>query len=289
MLQHFKTYPYQELRATQPGYDYIFISPHLDDVVLSCSGTICALKEQGSRILVITLFAGDPRPPFSRLAQSFHHLWKVSDEAPYAIRKEEERKAMILLGIDYAWLGWMEILYRTPSLRRKEDICDPTTRPEHDPLFPTVCYWFGDLTCAFPSAHLVLPLGIGSHRDHTLTRQAAYSRPDSHDFIFFEDFPYVAFQPQEATLLAETQHAAPCHIDISSFLDQRLQATMQYQSQLEMLCHPPKHIEDSIRTYTQQQNTQGGPLFVERYWTRARDPFPQGLTPISSETSHHLP
>lgn len=273
MIAHFARHPYIERRMAQAHYDYIFVSPHLDDVVLSCSGALCSLREQGCTVLVITLFAGDPLPPFSPLAQSFHRLWKVPDEVPYAKRKEEERQAMTVLGVEYAWLGWFEILYRQSDLARAEDICDPAVDVRRDRMFSTLCHWFTDLSRAFPAAQFVVPLAVGAHRDHLVTCEAACHALNPHFLIFYEDFPYVAFQPQEVKPLARVRDLAPFHLDISPFLEKRIQATLQYQSQLEMLCHPPKRIEDVIRQYT-EQHAGGEVTAVERHWIRSLDQFP---------------
>jgi GlcNAc-PI de-N-acetylase len=86
-------YSYSEQHITHPTYDFIYISPHLDDVPLSCSGTICRQQAQGLNILVVTIFAGEPQPPFSPFVQSVHRSWHTPEERPYQVRKEEERKA----------------------------------------------------------------------------------------------------------------------------------------------------------------------------------------------------
>lgn len=273
MIAHLARHPYIERRITSSHYDYIFLSPHLDDVVLSCSGALCSLRAQGCTVLVITLFAGDPLPPFSPLAQSFHRLWKAPDEAPYTKRKEEERQAMMSLGIEYAWLGWLEVLYRQVDLACAEDICNPAIDPRRDHMFSTLSSWFTDLSRTFPTAQFVAPLAIGAHRDHLVTREAACHTLNPHFLIFYEDFPYAAFQPQEVNPLARAQDLTPFHLDILPFLEKRIQATLQYQSQLEMLCHPPKRIEDVIRQYT-KQHAGGGVIAVERYWMRSLDQFP---------------
>ncbi len=61
----FSNYPCVERNTTRSSYDYIYLSPHLDDVALSCSGTICQQKTQGSSILMATIFAGTLRRLFS--------------------------------------------------------------------------------------------------------------------------------------------------------------------------------------------------------------------------------
>ena len=37
----------------------VFLSPHYDDVVLSCGGTVALLVEQGEPPLVLTIFGGE--------------------------------------------------------------------------------------------------------------------------------------------------------------------------------------------------------------------------------------
>ena len=93
----FSKYAYSEKVLTHADYDYIYISPHLDDVPLSCSGTIVQQKAQGLNILIVTVFAGDPEPPFSPFVQAFHRAWQVAETTPYRIRKAEERKVMAIL------------------------------------------------------------------------------------------------------------------------------------------------------------------------------------------------
>src|SRR5690242_1852845 len=112
-----KNYSYAGKAITSEEYDYIYISPHLDDVAFSCGGTICTYKAQGLRVLVVTLFAGDPQLPFPPLAQTYHQLWQVPEGiSPYQIRREEDEKAMSALGVDYLWLNWLEVIYRAPDL-----------------------------------------------------------------------------------------------------------------------------------------------------------------------------
>ncbi len=60
----------------------IFVSPHLDDVVLSAPGRVLARTERGERVVVLTVFSeGDAR---------------------YAGRREEDRSALAILGAEPA-------------------------------------------------------------------------------------------------------------------------------------------------------------------------------------------
>ena len=264
----FTRYSYSEKVVTHSDYDYIYISPHLDDVPLSCSGTICHQKTQGFNILVVTVFAGDPQPPFSPFVQAFHRAWQAPEETPYHVRKVEERQAMAVLAVDYLWLDWLEILYRDPELSDlSEFFCEPgdrTIHPHDAPLFATLCNWLADLRLTYPRAQMVVPLSLGGHRDHRLIFQASLDMLDRNHLLFFEDFPYATYQAEELTELVKFYHLAPLEIDISDCLAQRITASESYQSQLPALYHSSSRFLDLIKEYT---STLGGQQrFVERYW-----------------------
>src|SRR4030042_1789814 len=54
----------------------VFLSPHLDDAVLSCGGLIARQVATNDVVTVLTVSAGEPgRLPLSALAQSRHARW----------------------------------------------------------------------------------------------------------------------------------------------------------------------------------------------------------------------
>jgi LmbE family N-acetylglucosaminyl deacetylase len=260
----FQKYSYARKALTDKSYDYIYISPHFDDVAFSCSGTICSQKAQGIQVLVVTLFAGDPQPPFSSLAQTCHQLWQIPEgTSPYHIRKVEDAQAMSVLGVDYAWLNWLEAIYRLPDLSDLSEINDQHADVHLDPIFSTLNQWLIDLHATYPNAIIVVPLGVGGHRDHRILCQTALNALDHATLLFFEDFPYVAYLPEEATTLARSYNLMPLEVDISRHLEQRIQAASCYQSQHSMLFYPPSSFRDMIREYTHKSKQNH---FIERYW-----------------------
>src|SRR5438270_2442730 len=82
------TYPYSEQRITHSSFDYIYISPHLDDVPLSCSGTICRQQAQGLNILVVTIFAGEPQPPLDRKSTRLNSSHSQISYAVFCLKKK---------------------------------------------------------------------------------------------------------------------------------------------------------------------------------------------------------
>src|SRR6185312_9844122 len=103
--------------------------------------------------------------------------------------------------------------------------------------------------------------GIGAHRDHCLLFQAALHALDRSTLLCFEDFPYVTYFPEETAELVKSYALLPFEVDISDYLERRVQATSFYTSQHAMLFYPPSSFEETIRAYTST-----GQHFVERYW-----------------------
>lgn len=258
----FTNYAYAKKVLTRDEYAFIYLSPHLDDVAFSCSGSICAQQAQGLYALVVTLCAGNPEPPFSPLAQACHQLWQVPEGVPpYQARQREDEQAMAALGVDFAWLNWLELIYRLPTLSDFSEINASQAAFEHDPLFTPLCRWLTDLHATYPRATIVVPLGIGAHRDHCLLFQAALHALDRSTLLCFEDFPYVTYFPEETAELVKSYTLLPLEMDISDYLERRVQATSFYTSQHAMLFYPPSSFEETIRAYTST-----GQHFVERYW-----------------------
>lgn len=265
-----QNYAYARKVISNEDYDYVYLSPHLDDVPFSCGGTICTHKAQGLRVLVVTLFAGDPQPPFPPLARDCHQLWQVPEGVPpYQVRKEEDEKAMAALDVDYLWLSWLEVIYRDPTLSELGDINSYDVDFQRDPLFPILCRWLADLHAAYPGAKIAAPLGVGGHQDHCMIFQAALRVLDHATLLFFEDFPYAAYLPDEVTERAKSYHLAPLEIDVTQCLEQRIHAAGFYQSQHAMLFFPPSSFGEMIREYT-RAGTETQPRFIERYWRRSR-------------------
>ena len=46
-------------RYTRPAMTHVFVSPHPDDVALSCGGLIASLRELGQNVAILTVFSGE--------------------------------------------------------------------------------------------------------------------------------------------------------------------------------------------------------------------------------------
>ena len=159
----------------QTEYHGIYLSPHLDDAVLSCGGQIWRQATTGRPALIVTPASGDPAPgPLSDLAASVLDLWGLSRDEVMSVRRAEDIDAGGVLGADTLHAEvFEEALYRRlPG--------------GGEPLYPT----FKDLLAQPHGADATL---VGRLTDflaeHRLVRQAAERfRPEG--LLYYEEFPY---------------------------------------------------------------------------------------------------
>jgi len=176
---------------------------------------------------------------------------------------------MALLGADYAWLDWLEILYRDPELSDANDFFwEPGTSvvPSRDAaLFTTLRAWLADASLAYPDVQFVLPLGLGMHRDHQFVFQAALNTLDCDRVLFFEDFPYATYYSKDELIeYVRPYNVSFIEVDISECLEQRIATSEAYRSQIPTLFYMASSFRELIRAYTLEAGKQQRP--IERYW-----------------------
>lgn len=175
---------------------HLYLSPHLDDVALSCGGRVARASREGIEVEILTVFAGDePERPASLLVDRVFALWALPRGAVMSSRREEDRAAGSLLGATP--IHWDEL----EAIHRRE----PRT---NEPLYPSLARLFGPVAAveaplverlaarlrSLPKAGLVVaPLGVGGHADHRLLRAAAELAFGS-DLAYYEEFPYVVWK-----------------------------------------------------------------------------------------------
>jgi len=181
---------------------WIYISPHLDDAVLSCGGLIWEQARKGEQVEIWTVCAGEPPDgPLSPLAEALHTEWGTGRDT-VARRREEDIAACRAVGALHRHLAIPDCIYR----REKDGnlvyadgniFCD--IHPSDRPLIETVRAFLSAVLK--PGDTLVCPLTIGGHVDHRLTRAAVESLERS--VLYYADVPYVWDHP---STLAESIH-----------------------------------------------------------------------------------
>jgi LmbE family N-acetylglucosaminyl deacetylase len=187
---------------------WLFLSPHLDDAVLSCGSLIQA--QAGRReVTVATIFTEAELPPHTRSARTFMRLASVEDAAAlFAARRAEDRAVLGDLGVKDLHLGATDAIYRR---RRQPGIgARPLGRllPELVHRYPTYRFNIvrgrisrGDRSLMAKlggrvaelieqtQAELIFcPLGVGRHVDHLVTRALGTAFPER--VVYYSDFPY---------------------------------------------------------------------------------------------------
>jgi LmbE family N-acetylglucosaminyl deacetylase len=197
------------VEARSAGAAFLFLSPHLDDAILSCGALMRSLSATCA-LTVVTPFTTAGPPPYTYAARSFlRHRAMRDAEVLFSERRAEDRRVLDDLGTAHAHLGYTDALFR----RRRTDT--PLARhagrllPELVHRYPTYRFDIargriarGDrtvteaLTAAVAdwirrtrSRWVFCPLGVGRHVDHLIVRAAV--EPFADRVIYYADFPYV--------------------------------------------------------------------------------------------------
>lgn len=171
--------------------NWVFLSPHLDDAVLSCGGLIADLVQFGHTAEIWTICAGDPPPvPLSPLAQSLHARWGTGDN-PIEARREEDRRSCAILGAATRHFSIPDCIYRrnpttgAPLILKNEELFQPLPEVE----YPLASDLSRQLILLQPeSSRLISPIALGGHIDHHLVRRAA--EMSGQPLLYYADYPY---------------------------------------------------------------------------------------------------
>lgn len=150
---------------------WVYVSPHLDDVVYSCGAVIWSQMKAGEYVEIWTLCAGDPPSrPLSPYARSLHERWKTGLEA-VSVRRAEDVRACGVLGAAYRHFSIPDCIYRRdPDRGDALYQSDTAIFGDVDPVESGLINSLADeISGTLPEgANLVAPMGIGGHVDHQI-------------------------------------------------------------------------------------------------------------------------
>gem|GEM_PF-2791077 len=223
----------------------VYIGPHLDDVVISCGGTLharCCSSDHSEPPLVVTVF--------SRSNYTREGLGNEREVTP--LRQQEERTVLAELGIEPVFLDLPECPLRGYTIQDPLDY-PKTLKPELDAkTVEQVAERLAPLLRNCAAVYLPLGLGTAAHVDHRLCRAAALRAQQRFPRIavwFYEDVPYIVGPVREALKRLPNVEQQQTGID----LDAKLELIRGYRSQ------PIDAWENMIRE-------QAGQPPVERTW-----------------------
>ncbi|MEU8168794.1 PIG-L family deacetylase [Micromonospora sp. NPDC049004] len=222
----------------------LVVSPHLDDAVLSYGGHLVQLADAGEHVVVYTVFAGSPTPPYSPIATTFHDQWAIVGD-PVAARRDENDAALAALGIDPPYLcgPFLDSIYRR-NAQGGWVIDDENPMDHHaddeDDLVAAVAADIERVIGEFSADRVVTCAAVGNHVDHRRTRDsvlAAVARTGS-PLSLWDDFPYLAWPGVNVMppLPAGVRVAEPVAVAVSDTdWARKLRAVGAYASQIAML------------------------------------------------------
>lgn len=153
-----------DLEALAP-VDSLYVSPHHDDVFLSCGARLLADAGRRLRVLVVTIFGEGER-----------------DWPPVALRGT---------GIRHFTLG-------LPDARRRSDYYSSFQalvegrRADDDARLKEIAQALTDIGHRSKASQVYVPLGVGSHIDHRLSHEAclrAFHSGDGRNVFLYEERP----------------------------------------------------------------------------------------------------
>ena len=237
---------------------WIYLSPHFDDVALSCGGLLWEQTHSGIAAEIWTVCAGDPPPGLlSDYAKKMHTDWQTGTaEETVALRRIEDQKAARRVGAAVRHLSTPDAIYRrsnTGTLFYTEDIA-VAPNPREARLAEEVAGQISENLTQYDT--LVCPLAVGGHVDHRITRTAAelLNRP----LWYYADIPY---------LLNHRDELAPATIGMNSktfFVSPKGLSAWQnsiaaHASQISSLFEDVQDMRQKIKEYA--QTNSGLPLW----------------------------
>ena len=261
---------------------HLFLSPHLDDAVLSCGGAMHRLALDGERVIIVTAMAGEPDEPLpdSPLLQVVRATWK-DGQNPLPERRGEDAQAAVQVCAQVYHLALTESAFRKTLCGAGDWIA----------LYPTdvsAIQGFNEADDArvilfetrLPFAEVTTiyaPFGIDEHVDHQLVRDWALVLTGSHDapaLKFYEEFPLA----RNRTAVQRAQGYYHLHLPAvalesevvalsSANLEAKLRAMRCYRSLQHVLWNDMTEMERLTRDY---MNLVGNGAPAERFWRVVR-------------------
>ena len=277
----------------------IFLSPHFDDIALSCGGMAARLAKMGARCIGLTVFAspsseGEVLSPF---AAELHARWESAAGQGMAtineVRREEERQALRLLGLQPVWLDFGDAPYRRGSTEEQlytsdEGLFGKVASEERNVLVPLIVAEIrrvADEAGAKGRVRVFAPLGVGRHVDHQLVFWAARQLGPRYGVLFYEDYPYTAWPNALASRLksldvsslqirnpqSAIRNPSARIVDISDLIGVKIAAIARYKSQLGVLFGGGgEAMPGAVRAYAQSVARRAGGVegapYAERFW-----------------------
>ncbi|MDT7952449.1 MAG: PIG-L deacetylase family protein [Acetobacteraceae bacterium] len=231
----------------------LFVSPHLDDVVFSCGGTLAAMADAGWRTVMATCFTATVERPtgFALACQLDKGLGAEVDYM--ALRRAEDQQAADLLGVETVrWLDLQEAPHRgyesAPALFGDLRDDDDVWRP--------LAARLRILIEATEPERIFAPQGLGGHVDHRQTIRAVQEVAGGIPTAWYRDTPYAIRNPAATAFVAAP---GPVIVPIQATIDHKIAAACAYKSQIGFQFGGAAGVETALRAFADRE---GGERFI---------------------------
>lgn len=229
--------------------NWVYLSPHLDDVALSVGGLIWEQTQAGEQVSIWTICGGDPpQGDFSFFAEALHARWETGAES-MPIRRSEDIESCQILGAKYMHFSIPDCIYRrSPKsgkhLYASEEALWIPVHPDEEELVAQIT---AEMANKLPQdAQVVCPLTLGNHVDHLLTRMAAEKLEVP--LTFYADYPYVLEEHYQKRL---DNHTSTQFTISPQALTAWQRAVAVHQSQISTFWTNLDEMQAAIREYYQ--------------------------------------
>lgn len=229
--------------------EWIYLSPHFDDIALSCGGLVWQQARSGERVSIWTICAGEPPPgPISSLAESIHARWETNREA-VPVRREEDLRSNQRMGASSRHFPIPDAIYRKSDiggahLYTSEAELFGELRAEEAGLADTLSM---ELQQALPEDSIVVcPMAFGGHVDHRLVRAAAKGL--SQQMWFYADYPYIG-EVDESKLKINQEMRLEIFPVPEAGLEVWVAAVAAHASQISTFWSDLDQVREAIRSY----------------------------------------
>ena len=226
---------------------WIYISPHLDDAVLSAGGLIYEQTRAGMEVEIWTFMCGfPPTEELSPFAQALHKQWGISAAAEViTARRAEDVSAAAIVGAKTVHFDFLDCIYRRG--KNGDWLYADVFVPPHEDEVDLPARIAESISARLsPDDKLVCQLALGSHLDHVTVRRAVelLGLPILYDV----DIPYLfnfpqEFTPKTAGMKGNVQTVSETGLGLWQ------DAIAAYASQMGMLFESPEAMRAKIHQY----------------------------------------
>lgn len=262
---------------------HLFLSPHADDVALSCGGLVARLRARNEHVTIATFYGGAGSlaqlTPWQREALGFGERHApLTPTDVMGERAREDRAYATAVDARLVGVGLPDAVFRGYE---DEAALLGQARPD-DPVPASA---MAELLHTVRPEVAYVPLSIGGHVDHRQVFHAGASelaagRAGSFSsqacrLVFYEDSPYSWWsdfrgpehlRPDQLADLAPSIGLTPEYILVDDWLGQKLKGIRAYSSQIRRLFGSDAEMERAVRERAEKVGEAGGFGPAERYW-----------------------